>query len=199
VKNPSVYRQIAELHCSAIDQGFLAELGPAFLTLLYKALDQSPSSVLIVDVKGQVLRGFVSGGTGLGPVYRNLLKRLPDLILALWPVLFSYRKLRRIAELLLHTGKSMDTELPSAELYSIAVASEFRGAGVAEGLYKSLHNEFAARGIARFKIVVGETLAPAQAFYRKMGAAPAARIEVHSGARSTVFVDGQDDLHERAI
>ena len=41
MKNPSVYRQIAELHCSAIDQGFLAELGPAFLTLLYKALDQS--------------------------------------------------------------------------------------------------------------------------------------------------------------
>lgn len=186
----NIHRKVAELHVSAIDQGFLSELGPRFLTLLYEALDQSPGSVLIVETEGERLRGFVSGGKGLGPVYRSLLKRLPALILALWPVVFSYRQLKRISELLLHTQHATDKNLPSAELYSIAVSPEFRGSGVAERLYNSLRHEFAARGISEFKIVVGDTLAPAQAFYRKVGAKPTAAVQVHDGAGSTVFIDG---------
>lgn len=199
MKSRDIYRQVAELHISAISQGFLAELGLAFLTLLYEALDQSSSSVLIVDAEGHVVRGFVSGGTGLGPVYRNLLKRLPTLIRALWPVLYSYRKLRRLAELILHTRKSTEDGFPSAELYSIAVASEFRGKGVAEGLYNDLRHTLAVRGITNFKIVVGENLKPAQSFYKKMGATPLATIEVHSGARSTVFIDRERKPQEPAM
>lgn len=185
-----IHQRVAELHIAAINQGFLSELGPRFLTLLYEALDKSPTSVLIVETEGERLCGFVSGGTGLGPVYRNLMKYLPALIFALWPVMFSYRKLKRITEVLLHTRQQSDTEFPRAELYSIAVAPEFRGTGVAERLYKSLRNELTARGIKEFKIVVGDTLAPAQAFYRKMGATPRSTIQVHDGSTSTVFVDG---------
>lgn len=187
----NIHRQVAELHASAINQGFLSELGPRFLTLLYEALAQSPASVLIVETDGEQLRGFVSGGTGLGPIYRNLLKRVPALVLALWPVMFSYRKLKRIFEVLLHTQHATDNNLPSAELYSIAVSPEFRGSGVAERLYQSLRDEFAARGITEFKIVVGDALAPAQAFYRKVGATPMAAVQVHDGVGSTVFVDGR--------
>lgn len=186
---PNIYRQVAELHAAAINQGFLSELGPRFLTLLYEAIDQSPSSVLIVEVEEETVRGFVSGGTGLGPVYRNLFKRLPALVFALWPVIFSYRKIKRIAEVLLHTQKGSSRQLPDAELYSIAVSPVFRGTGVAERLYQSLRAEFSARGIGQFKIVVGDVLAPAQAFYKKVGAIPMASIEVHDGVGSTVFID----------
>jgi len=193
VTRHAFHRQVAELHAAAIDQGFLSELGPRFLTLLYEALDQSHGSLLIVDTEGARLRGFVSGGSGLGPVYRNLLTRLPALICALWPVFFSYRKLKRIAEVLLYPSKTRNEELPRAELYSIAVSPEFRGAGVAERLYKRLREEFSARGITEFKIVVGDTLAPAQAFYRKVGATPVAAIEVHDRAGSTVFVDRRQE------
>lgn len=186
---PSIHQQVAELHASAISQGFLSELGPRFLTLLYEALDQSAASVLIVEVEGQRLRGFVSGGTGLGPVYWALLRRLPALFFALWPVIFSYRKLKRIAEVLLHTRSASTDQLPASELYSIAVSPEFRGSGVAERLYTKLRDEFKARGISEFKIVVGDALVPAQTFYRKVGAVPVATVEVHDGVGSTVFVD----------
>lgn len=159
--------------------------------MLYEAIDRSPASVLIVETQEGRLCGFVSGGTGLGPIYRHLLGRLPSLVAALWPVVFSPRKLRRIAEVLLHTGKQPDADMPGAELYSIAVSPEFRGSGVAERLYDRLRSAFAERGIGEFKIVVGDGLAPARAFYRKMGAVPKLRVQVHDGAGSTVFVDGQ--------
>ncbi|MFD2498817.1 hypothetical protein ACFSTI_08090 [Rhizorhabdus histidinilytica] len=60
---------------------------------------------------------------------------------------------------------------------------------MAERLYAALRAAFAERGIAEFMIVVGDALAPAQAFYRKMGAEPAARIQVHGDAGSVLFVD----------
>lgn len=185
----AIYRQVAELHAAAINQGFLSQLGPHFLTLLYEALDQSPTSVLILESKEGRLCGFVSGGSGLGPIYRHLLRRLPDLISALWPAIFSPRKLRKIAEVVLHTRKQPEANLPKAELYSIAVSPEFRGTGVAERLYQSLRSDFAERGVTEFKIVVGDMLAPAQAFYRKMGAKPQVTLQVHDGAGSTVFLD----------
>lgn len=189
--SPAVYRQVAELHSTAIDQGFLSQLGPRFLTLLYEAIDQSPASVLIVETRDGLLCGFVSGGIGLGPVYRLLFRRLPSLLAALWPLAFSPSKLCRVVEVLLHTRKQSAADLPSAELYSIAVSPEFRRSGVAERLYDSLGQAFVKRGITEFKIVVGDTLPPAQAFYRKMGAEPKMTIEIHGGAFSTVFVDGR--------
>lgn len=187
----AVYRQVAELHAAAIDQGFLSQLGPRFLTLLYEAMDRSTTSVLILETREGKLCGFVSGGTGLGPIYRQLLKRLPLLIAALWPVMFSPRKLGKIVEVVLHTRKQPAANLPEAELYSIAVSPEFRGRGVAERLYRSLRSAFVERGITEFKIVVGDSLAPAQAFYRKVGADPKMTIHVHKGIGSTVFVDKQ--------
>ena len=186
---PSIYRQVAELHASAIDQGFLSQLGPRFLELLYEAIDASDSSVLLVETRNGRLCGFASGGTGIGPVYRRLLRRLPALIAALWPVMFSPRKLRRIAELLRHSRQPCPAGLPQAELYSIAVAPAFRGSGVAERLYTALRQAFAEREVAAFRIVVGDSLAPARAFYLRMGAVPRTTVQVHQGAASTVFVD----------
>ncbi len=189
--NQADYRQVAELHSAAIDQGFLSQLGPNFLSLLYEVIDKSPTSILIISKENGLVRGFVCGTVGLGPVYRSLLRRLPSLALALLPLIASPKKILRVFEILRHISKTPEEDLPLAELLSIAVTPAVRGSRLATQLYEGLRKAFGDMGIPEFRIVVGKTLGPAQAFYRKMGAMPRAEIAVHGGAVSTVFVDGQ--------
>ena len=73
-------------------------------------------------------------------------------------------------------------------MLSIAVAPEWRGQAVAEGLYRRLVDDFHRRGVDAFRITVGEALAPAHRFYLRMGAVPRAHIQVHRGERSVVYV-----------
>jgi len=188
VNPPDLYRQVAALHADAINQGFLSELGIGFLSLLYEAMDADPDTALIYKVEQGQVQGFVTGGTGLGPICRRLLARFPRLVWALMPVLASPRRIKRIAEILLHSGQSVPEGLPAAELFSIAVRPEARGTGCAGWLYSRLGEYFRSRDIPAFRIMVGEQLAPAQAFYRKMGAIPTATISMHEDECSTVFV-----------
>jgi ribosomal protein S18 acetylase RimI-like enzyme len=184
----SVYRQVANLHATAIDRGFLTELGEPFLTLLYRAIDEDASAVLITRSEEDRIVGFVSGGSGLGPLYRRLLRRGPSVAWSLLPTMLSPRKLRKIAELLWHSREEKADRLPQAELMSIAVSPDLRRSGCAAGLYRELCQHFRRHGVGEFKIVVGDALGPAQSFYRKMGAEPVSQITVHGDATSTVFV-----------
>jgi ribosomal protein S18 acetylase RimI-like enzyme len=184
----SVYRQVAHLHAAAIDRGFLSELGEPFLTLLYQAIDEDASSVLITRSDQDRIVGFVSGGSGLGPLYRRLLRRGLSVVRSLLPTMLSPRKIRKVAELLWHSREDEAAALPRAELMSIAVSPDLRRSGCAAELYRELCQHFRQHGVDDFKIVVGDALAPAQAFYRKMGAEPVSQITVHGDATSTVFV-----------
>ena len=85
-------------------------------------------------------------------------------------------------------GTSNGVNLPSAELLSIAVSSEFRGQHFADNLYRELCEHFLMRKLPAFKIVVGSVLLPAHSFYQRMGAQPTAEVEVHHGSASTVYV-----------
>ena len=78
--------------------------------------------------------------------------------------------------------------VPDPELLSLAVASEWRGQGVADRLYERLLAEFRASGVDAFRIIVGEALAPAHRFYQRMGAVAAGEVQVHDGERSAVYV-----------
>jgi len=51
-----------------------------------------------------------------------------------------------------------------------------------------LAEEFMRRKARQFKIVVGDALEPAHRFYKKMGARPVAKTEVHKGSGSIVYV-----------
>ena len=79
------YEQVADLHAKAIGQGFLSSLGTSFLVLLYKAIDESPKAFLIVEEEDGQVVGFVSGGLGMGPIYRRLLAHPVRLALAILP------------------------------------------------------------------------------------------------------------------
>jgi len=186
----AIYRRVAQLHAENINQGFLSSLGLNFLMLLYQAIDESPVSVLILAWEDNQLVGFVSGALGMGSVYRQLLRYWPRLIMALAPSLLMPNRLWQIIEILRYSrgGHEHGTKLPAAELLSIVVDPAVRGRSHADRLYRQLTEFFAQRGEHEFKIIVGAALAPAHRFYRRMGAQPAAEIEIHQGVRSTVYV-----------
>lgn len=189
-----IYKQVATLHAASIDQGFLATLGVPFLSLMYQAIDEAPGSVLIVDEDAGRIRGFVSGGTGMGSIYRRMLGAPLRLALALLPSLVQPKRLKQIFEILRYSsGSSSQDDLPRAELLSIAVDPSWRGRQIAENLYRQLQRHFRAANISAFKIVVGEALAPAHRFYTRMGAQPVANMEVHEGERSIVYLQNTAD------
>ena len=164
------YRQVASLHAAGINQGFLATLGIPFLSLMYQSIDEAPGSVLIVDEVSGIVRGFVSGGVGMGPIYRRMLRHPFRLAAALLPTLVRPARLRRIIDILRY-GKQAEgiSQLPDAELLSIAVAPESRGSGVAESLYERLEQHFSALGVNVFKITVGDSLATAPSLLQPDG------------------------------
>ena len=187
--NSTFYRRVAELHIANINLGFLSTLGLGFVALMYEAIDQGKGSVLLVsEVNGRVV-GFVAGATGMGSIYRRMLRSWPRLFITLLPSLFSPGRVWRILEILRYSsGPTMLDNLPTAELISIAVDPAFRGMGHAERLYQGLADHYQSEGLLAFKIVVGSALAPAHRFYRRMGAEPVADLEVHSGENSIVYV-----------
>jgi len=191
--------QVAELHAASIDQGFLSSLGPRFLTVLYRAIDRSPSAVLIVEQNGTDVIGFVSGGSGMGPIYRQMLRDWPALIVALAPAILRPRKVLGILEILRRGGSRGGAgDLPAWELFSIAVAPSARGSGAAERLYRALCSRFLDQGIPAFRIVVGDSLGRAKRFYTRVGAVPAATIRLHGDATSTIYVHRLSEDHAAA-
>jgi ribosomal protein S18 acetylase RimI-like enzyme len=184
-----VYQKVAQLHCEHINQGFLATLGPSFLTLLYEGIDKDKDSVLIVkEVDGDVV-GFVSGAASLRPIYIQLLRRPFSLFISLLSCFLSLSKLLRIIEILrISKNNPVLKGLPRHELLTIVVDPQYQGQGHAEDLFASLCDYFQAINVANFKIVVGCDLARAHAFYLKMGCDVAGEIKVHKGKDSLVYV-----------
>ncbi len=191
LRDLSFYRQVALLHMEGIDQGFLPQLGLGFMTLLYEAIDRSPDAVLLVEQQGDRVLGFISGAGSMKPIYKYLLRRFIHLIAALTPSIVMPARLKRIFEIVRYncSGHRQSAEaLPTFELLSIVVSPEARGTGCADKLYKSLIQYCEARDIEAFRIVVGDSLVSAHKFYQRMGAIAAARIEVHRGNGSVVYI-----------
>lgn len=197
-QDQNIYRSVARLHAENIDQGFLPSLGQDFLALLYRAIDESPESALIVAYEDGQICGFVAGSMHLKPVYLRMLRNWAALFIALAPSLLIPARLWRIIEILRYSrGDGMVASrisLPEAELLSLAVAPGCRGRGHADSLYVELARFFANQGQSVFKVVVGADLPQAHRFYRRMGAVPVAEIEVHRGASSTVYVQNCLDI-----
>lgn len=190
-KNMALYREVAKLHIEGISRGFLPQLGLGFMTLLYEAIDNSPSSVLLVEVKSGSVVGFVSGAAGMRGIYRQLFSRYVQLTLTLVPSLLHFKRVKRIIEIIRYSRNSdnyVDVDLPKFELLSIVVSPNDRGTGCAEQLYIEFLKYCKKASVEKFKIVVGDSLEPAHRFYQRMGAVKVANIELHQGEGSTVYV-----------
>jgi len=187
----SDYKRVAKLHIENLNQSFLASLGISFLTEMYRAIDISENTALIVEFRDNQIIGFVTGGSGMGAVYKKMMSRIWVWGGPLSIRLLSIKRIKRVLEIvqysLLNTKESL-TDIPLDELFSIAVAPSFRGRGVSAGLYGSLSNYFRNNKIYSYKIIVGQALAPAHRFYSKMGAVPHGEIEVHAGEKSILYI-----------
>ena len=183
----SDYRQIASIHLSCIDQGFLSSLGHSFLTLLYECIDLDKNSILIIEKNDNVL-GFVAGGKSMKTIYLQMLRQFPRLCLVLIPSILNPFKLFKIFEIVCFgKSKQLGTSIPQAELLSIAVIDEQRGKGLAQKLYNSLALHFTMQGESEFSIVVGDSLKRAHGFYTKMGAQRLDVVSIHKGQTSTIY------------
>ena len=88
---PQIWRQVARLHADNLDQGFLATLGQRFLALMYRAIDECDSAVLLVEQRDGRVIGFVAGANSMGPIYRQMLRHWLRLIPSLFPALLNPR------------------------------------------------------------------------------------------------------------
>lgn len=182
------YRQVAAIHLSCINQGFLSSLGLGFLTLLYESIDLDKNSILIIEKKNDNVLGFVAGGKSMKTIYLQMLRQFPRLCLALFPSLINPVKLYKIIELICFgKTKQLGHSIPHAELFSIAVIDGERGQGLAQKLYKLLAQNFSIQGESAFCIVVGNSLNRAHGFYTKMGAQPLVVVNIHKGQPSTIY------------
>ncbi|MDA8768187.1 hypothetical protein N9N20_08495, partial [Planktomarina temperata] len=99
-----IYRQVAQIHIENINQGFLPTLGEGFLTLMYQAIDESPSSTLIVEKYDEQVVGFVAGGSSFNHIYRQMFRYLPRLLYTLSPAILSPSAILKIFQVVSHTN-----------------------------------------------------------------------------------------------
>ncbi len=181
------YIDVANLHIDTIKTGFLPSLGVKFLSLLYRCIDEAEFSTLIVKYKNEKLIGFVSGTNGKFSLYKKMINYPIDLFLAIFPVIFNFKKIKKIFNIFNHMSGSQRKKYPSAELLTICVHKDFRRKGIADDLYTNLVDHFSSKSISKFVIIVGKSL-KANMFYINQGAKVMGELEVHKGTTSNVYI-----------
>ncbi|MDQ1521281.1 MAG: hypothetical protein QOI55_2354 [Actinomycetota bacterium] len=178
-------RAIASLHASRIAEGFLSTLGVSFLTRLYGRVAVSPDAFAIVAVDDGRVVGFAAGALDVRSLYRSFVVR-DGVVAALQAAPRLARSWRRAIETLRYPGST--SELPRAEVLSMAVAADAAGQGIGRSLVDATLTELGARQIDSAKVVAGAGNAAAIAVYAACGFAVAERLEVHGGVESVVLV-----------
>ena len=160
------FQDIATIHASELSPGILAELGPSFLTLFYRHIAADRDSDLFVAVEHDQVLGFVAGTVDTAQFYRRLgLRHLLSVGLYLAPYIVRPSVIRKIQVRLQNLGSKSMTNLPQAELLSIALQPSSKGKGVGHKLVAALQENFHRRGIRRFKVSTAEARDAAQRLY----------------------------------
>jgi len=178
---------IARIHKEEINLGFLSELGDAFLTEFYRAIILSPGGFCVVAEDGGKVVGFIAGCESIGKFYKFFFKKhTAKALRILLPKAFNVGRVKKIFETLFYPQKEKDT--PPAELLTIAVVSLYHGKGVAGPMFKEFVEEMKRREVIEFKVLVGESLSRAIAFYEKIGFIFHSKTAIHSNKPSKVYV-----------
>lgn len=192
---------VADLHCAAIDEGFLSTLGDRFLSRLYARIVASPHGFLLVadhpppGDPAQGIAGFVAGSADIGRLYREFFWRDGASVVASSGARLA-RSLPQVVETLRYgttddaarSGTS-EPDRPSdeTELLSLAVDGRTRGRGVGTALVEAFLSTASAAGAASARVVVGARNDRAIALYARAGFSEATRLEVHPGRESRVM------------
>jgi ribosomal protein S18 acetylase RimI-like enzyme len=180
-------KDIARIHQQELSEGFLGTLGLPFLETFYQALMESPDGFCLAATENGRVIGFVTGVTDLNAFYRYFLRHyFFSSLRFLLPRFFNVSVIARVMEILRYPGKQ--SNLPNAELVTIAVSGQFQGKGAGRELMVACVAEMKKRKVASFKLVVGESLKRAIVFYEKSGFNFIKLITVHGHAISRVYV-----------
>lgn len=194
---PEHAQEVAKLHISSINTGFISSLGVDFVAALYEAIAESRCGFGVVACKGDKVIAFVAFSTSTSALYRSvLLRRGFRFGMQLITRLLSPKAMKRIFETLFYPSRTKKLNLPSAELLSIVVAEHQRGKGVASSLLREGLIECRRRGIDKLKVLVGAELMPANKFYSGHGFKLAGHIDNH-GITSNVYVASTDHFEKR--
>ena len=187
IDRSQIYLDVAKLHIDSIKTGFLPSLGVKFLALMYRCIDEENFSTLILKYKGYKLVGFVTGTLGTSSLLRAILYHPIDLTLALIPLIFNLKKIKKMINIWSHLSGSERNKYPKAELLTICVHQDYRRQGIAIDLYRKLSLYFQSSSISEFIIIVGQSL-KANSFYRNQGADLMGELQVHQGINSNIFI-----------
>lgn len=184
-------RHAAALHVAHIPDGFLATLGPRFLTRLYRRVAASPDGFLLVACHDGGPVGFLAGATDVGRLYRQFLVRdgvgaavgsAPRLLRAAPRALETLRYGADATAAGAAQGRSIEVEL-----LALAVDVPWRRRGVGGALVEAFVERAATSDAGAARVVVGAANGPAIALYRRHGFEPAAELQVHRGVPSLLM------------
>ncbi len=176
---------MAALHCRQIPWGLLSQLGPEFVLTFYTALVRSPLGFAFVAEDNNRLMGFASGVIHWREFYREFLRRHVLLAARVLTLSVRHGRWRRLFET---TRYAASSELPPAELVSIAVEPVARALGIGAELVDSILKEFAARRVQWVRVTAGGSNSAANRLYAKMGFRLHSHVEIHPGESAAIYL-----------
>ncbi|MHC4221794.1 MAG: GNAT family N-acetyltransferase [Planctomycetota bacterium] len=188
-------RDVAALHITGIDKGFISSLGIEFVTALYEAIARSKSSFGYAIEDNDRVLGFVTFTGNLNKLYKSVIaKNGLRFALLLVSKMFSLKLLKRVFETLTYplrvkktaAKKDEQIDLPSAELLSIVINPEDCQMGLATKLVRKSFEHCKEMGLENVKVLVGADNEAAKKLYEKCGFELICQIDNH-GQPSNVY------------
>lgn len=175
-------KEIARIHKQEIVGGFLSSLPLSFLEKVYICIIENDFCVVAKE-RGEVL-GFIAGTIDIKKLYKYFFRKyfFVSLIMLLPKIL----NIKKIFETLFYPKK--ESNLPEAELLTIAIKKEFKGQGVAGKILEIFILEMRKRNIKEFKVLVGSELNNAIKFYEKSGFKFMKETSVHNNEKSLIYI-----------
>ncbi|KKU76932.1 MAG: hypothetical protein UY02_C0010G0019 [Candidatus Giovannonibacteria bacterium GW2011_GWB1_47_6b] len=177
---------VASLHQQEISSGFLSSLPRMFLAKFYEGIIRYPGGFCVVAEDGDRVVGFIAGITDMRAFSKFFLRHFFLAAVFLLPRMIGISIIRKFFESLRYSQRQDD--LPKAELLTMAVAKDFQGRGVAKEMFTLFLGEMRARGVKVFRVLVGEKLQRAIAWYEKQGFRLAKSMSVHGKERSRIYL-----------
>lgn len=177
---------VASLHQQEISLGFLSSLPHIFLAKFYEGIIRYPGGFCVVAEDGGRIVGFIAGLTDIRAFAKFFLRRFFFTAVFLLPRMVGISTIRKLFESLRYSRRQ--DNLPKAELLTMAVARDCQGRGAAKDMFAVFLGEMKARGVKTFRVLVGESLPGAIAWYEKQGFRLAHSISVHGKEPSRMYV-----------
>ena len=179
-------RDVGALHAEQIPEGFLALLGPDFLARLYRRIDRSSGSFLLVAEDEGRVAGFIAGTSDLRALYRGFLLR-DGPAAALGAAHRLVVGWRRAVETLRHGGGKATGTGRGTELLAVAVDPGWQGHGLGARLVDAFLARVRAEGGRAAYVVVAASNTRAVGLYRRAGFTEVGDFELHAGTTSLLM------------